>query len=124
MLTRDLVKRQLVTYQKAWQQQDADLILSIFTSDAVYHERTFDQPYVGHEAIRHYWQTKVIAAQANIEFALLHLYIDGDVAIAEWEASFDDRERSMRRKIQEVAILEFQGELIRSLREYWHGTEA
>jgi len=24
MLTRDLVKRQLVTYQKAWQQQDAD----------------------------------------------------------------------------------------------------
>ena len=124
MLNRDLVKRQLVTYQKAWQQQDADLILSIFTSDAVYHERTFDQPYVGHEAIRHYWQTKVIAAQANIEFALLHLYIDGDVAIAEWEASFDDRERSMRRKIQEVAILEFRGELIRSLREYWHGTEA
>ena len=123
MINRGTVKRVLAIYQEAWQRQSSDLILSIFTSDAIYHERSFDKPYVGHSEIKQYWERQVVSCQANIDFELLNVYVDGDVAIAEWEAAFDDREKKVRKRIREVAILEFRGELISSLREYWHGIE-
>jgi hypothetical protein len=39
--------------------------------------------------------------------------------IAEWEATFDDRVQGRRKRMREVAILEFDGNRIASLREYW-----
>jgi hypothetical protein len=36
-------------------------------------------------------QTKVVEGQGNIRCELLNLYLDGNTAIAEWEAEFDDR---------------------------------
>lgn len=50
---------------------------------------------------------------------MLSLYLDGNTAIAEWEARFDDRADGVRKRMREVAILEFEGRLIASLREYW-----
>jgi hypothetical protein len=63
----------------------------------------------------------VVAGQANIDARLLNLYRadDGFTAIAEWEATFDDLVQGVRKRMLEVAILEFRGELIASLREYW-----
>ncbi len=71
--------------------------------------------------IRHYWQTKVVTEQANIDAWLLNLYLadNGTTAIAEWEATFDDLVTGCRKRMREVAILEFRGNLIASLREYW-----
>ncbi|MGB3896025.1 MAG: nuclear transport factor 2 family protein, partial [Mycolicibacter sinensis] len=71
--------------------------------------------------IRDYWQTKVVEGQANIDARLLNLYTatDGTTVIAEWEATFDDRVQGRRKRMREVAILEFDGEQIASLREYW-----
>lgn len=40
-------------------------------------------------------------------------------AIAEWQAEFDDLAQGMRKRMQEIAVLTFQGDLISSLREYW-----
>jgi hypothetical protein len=71
--------------------------------------------------IRPYWQSKVVESQANIECALLSLYLDGDTAIAEWEARFDDLPQGVRKRMREVAILVFEGKQIASLREYWSG---
>ena len=63
--------------------------------------------------------TKVVAAQANIRCELLSLYLDGDTAIAEWLAEFDDVAQGVRKRMREIAVLEFEGHLIASLREYW-----
>jgi ketosteroid isomerase-like protein len=57
--------------------------------------------------------------QTNIEAELLNLYLDGTTAIAEWEARFDDLVAGCRKRMREVAILEFAGDKIDSLREYW-----
>ena len=109
------------TYLRAWMQQDPELIVSIFTDDATYHERVLAEPIRGRAGIRDYWQSKVVAGQANIDARLLNLYpaTDGTTVIAEWEAVFDDRVQGLRKRMREVAILEFAGERIASLREYW-----
>lgn len=118
-LSRDHVIDVLATYIRAWETQDPSLIVTIFTPGATYHERVLGKPIPDREAIREYWETKVARDQANIRCELLSLYLDGETAVAEWEAVFDDVAQGVRKRMREVAILEFDGPLIRSLREYW-----
>ncbi|CAJ1501659.1 nuclear transport factor 2 family protein [[Mycobacterium] holstebronense] len=115
------VRTTIDTYLRAWTQQDPELIVTIFTDDATYHERVLGEPIRSRAGIRDYWQSKVVEGQANIDARLLNLYTatDGTTVIAEWEATFDDRLQNVRKRMREVAILEFAGERIASLREYW-----
>ncbi|HZE17939.1 MAG TPA: nuclear transport factor 2 family protein [Mycobacterium sp.] len=118
-LTEEAVRKVIDTYLRAWTTQDPDLIVTIFTPTATYHERVLGEPIREAAGIRDYWQTKVVNEQANIEAELLNLYLDGTTAIAEWEARFDDVVQGYRKRMREVAILEFNGDRIASLREYW-----
>jgi hypothetical protein len=118
-LTREHVREVLDTYIKAWEEQDPGLIVTIFTRSATYHERVLSKPIPDQDAIREYWETKVVRDQANIQCRLLNFYVDGNTVIAEWEARFDDVAQGVRKRMREVAILEFDGPLIESLREYW-----
>ena len=118
--TRHEHVRQLIdTYLRAWTTQDPDLIVTIFTPEATYHERVLDEPMRTTAEIRRYWETKVAREQANIDARLISLYVDGSTVIAEWEARFDDLVKGHRKLMREVAILELDGDRIASLREYW-----
>jgi ketosteroid isomerase-like protein len=123
-LTREAVRRVLDVYVRAWVQQDPALIATIFTESATYHERVFEEPIRTREGIRKYWKQKVVESQGAIECDLLNVYVDGTTAIAEWEARFKDRAQGVRKRIREVAILEFEGDKIASLREYWSSDPA
>jgi hypothetical protein len=57
-------------YKTAWECQDSELILTIFTKDAIYHELALQEPIRGHEGIAAYWQEKVVKGQAHISFTL------------------------------------------------------
>ena len=118
-LTKEHVQEVLDTYVRAWQTQDPDLIVTIFAPDATYHERVLGDPIPDREAIRQYWVDKVVKAQANVTCRVLKVYLDGDTAIAEWLAEFDDVAQGVRKRMREIAVLEFSGPLIASLREYW-----
>jgi ketosteroid isomerase-like protein len=113
------VRNLIDIYLQAWTTQDPDLILTVFTPTATYHERVLGEPICDHAGIREYWQSKVVEAQANIQTELLSLYLDGTTAIAEWEARFDDVVKGHRTRMREVAILELDGDRVASLREYW-----
>ncbi len=123
-LSRDTVRAVIDVYLRAWTTQDPDLIVTIFTPDATYHERVLGPPIRDHAGIYAYWQTKVVSEQANIDARLLSLYVDGTTAIAEWEARFDDLVQGNRKLMREVAILQFEGERIAHLREYWASQRA
>lgn len=118
-LAKEDVRRVIDVYIKAWEQQDPDLIVTIFTDSATYHERVLEAPIPNRGAIRAYWESKVVGSQANIKCELLNLYLDGNTAIAEWEAEFDDMAQGVRKRMREIAVLVFDGHLIASLREYW-----
>lgn len=121
MLTREHVREVVATYIRAWETQDPGLIVTIFTPGATYGERVLESPIPDREAIRRYWETKVVGAQANIRCELLALYVDAEesTAVAEWLATFDDLAKGVRKRMRETAILTFEGGLISSLREYW-----
>lgn len=89
-LTREHAREILGTYIRAWETQDPELIVTIFTPGATYHERVMGDPIPDREAIRQYWETKIARDQANISCTLLNFYTDGDTLVAEWLAEFDD----------------------------------
>jgi len=122
-LTKQEVRGVLDVYIRAWTEQDPDLIATIFADEASYHERVLEAPIVSRDGIKAYWQTKVVESQANIKCELLNLYLDGETAIVEWEAEFDDLAQNVRKRMREVAIVVFDGHLIESLREYWASQE-
>lgn len=119
--TRQHAREILDTYIRAWTTQDPGLIVTIFTPDATYHERVLSSPIPDREAIRDYWRTKVVRDQANIRCELLEFYVDAErsTLIAEWLAEFDDIVQGVRKRMREIAVLEFEGDLVSSLREYW-----
>lgn len=121
MPTRVEARKVLDTYIRAWISQNPDLIVTIFTPSATYHERVLGEPIPDRDAIRRYWEAKVVGAQANIRCLLLGFYIDpeSETVIAEWDAEFDDVAQGVRKRMREIAVLEFEGPLIASLREYW-----
>ncbi len=120
-LTREHAREILGTYIRAWETQDPDLICTIFTPTATYHERVLGDPIPDHAAIRAYWESKVVREQANITCELVEFYVDADrdTLIAEWEAQFDDLVKGERKHIKEIAVLTFEDGLVSSLREYW-----
>jgi ketosteroid isomerase-like protein len=118
-ISRHEARTAIETYIRAWEGQDPDLIVTIFAPTATYHERVLQDPIPDRNAIREYWQSKVVESQRDIRVKLLNMYIDGDTVIAEWEAEFDDLTQGMRKRMREIAVLTFGGGLITSLREYW-----
>jgi hypothetical protein len=118
-LTKQEVRDVVDVYIRAWVEQDSDLIGTIFTESATYHERVLEAPIPNREAIQEYWKNKVVKSQANITCHLLNLYLDGTTAIVEWEAEFDDVKQGVRKRMREIAVLIFEGHLVSSLREYW-----
>jgi uncharacterized protein (TIGR02246 family) len=108
----------IADYADAWITQDPEKIARLFTPDGVYHEYVLEKPYIGHEAIKRYWNDRIIAEENEIKFVLLNVYIENNTVIAEWEATFlyEGKPTLMR----EVAIMEIVKGKIKSLREYWH----
>ena len=120
-LNREHARAILGTYIRAWETQDPDLICTIFTPAATYHERVLGQPIPDRDAIRAYWETKVVREQANITCELTEFYVDAErgTLIAEWDARFDDLVKGERKHMKEIAVLTFEDGLVSSLREYW-----
>jgi ketosteroid isomerase-like protein len=118
-ISRHEARTAIETYIRAWETQDPDLIVTIFTESATYHERVLQDPIPDRNAIREYWQSKVVESQADIRVKLLNVYVDGDTVIAEWLAEFDDVPQGVRKRMREIAVLTFEGGLVTSLREYW-----
>jgi uncharacterized protein (TIGR02246 family) len=102
-ITRDEAVKLLQTYGEAWVKQDPDLILTIFTPDATYHDPKEPENH-GHAGIRAYWVSKVQGEQTDITFQLLNTWVDGDTVIAEWSAQFTDVPRNVLIAMTEVAI--------------------
>jgi uncharacterized protein (TIGR02246 family) len=110
------------TYKRAWEQRDPELVLTVFTEDATYHEDPFDQPMAGREAIRRYWQGAT-ESQCDIRFTWRPIASDGELRVVEWEAEYTRAGSGKRVALRGIMLLTLRGDRIARFREYWHRRE-
>lgn len=117
-MTKEQAAALIGIYGKAWETQDPELIVTIFTEDATYHDPK-EPENIGRDAIKQYWITKVIGEQSDIKFELKNVWVDGDTVVAEWHATFNDTNRNLFIDMMEVAIFKVKDGKFSSLREYY-----
>ena len=102
-MTHEEAKKLIEIYGKAWETKDPDLITTIFSEDATYNDPK-EKENIGIDEIKEYWKYKVIGEQDDIKFYLRNVWVDGDIVIAEWHATFKDIKRNILIDMDEVAI--------------------
>jgi uncharacterized protein (TIGR02246 family) len=78
----------LAQYKSAWQDRDAELAASLFTPDAYYREKAFGDPCVGRDAIKRYWQNRVVEQQRDASFEPELWAVRDTHAFVQWQARF------------------------------------
>jgi nuclear transport factor 2 (NTF2) superfamily protein len=117
-MTKEEAIKLIDIYEKAWETRDPELIITIFTDDATYNDPK-EPENIGREAIKEYWQYKVVGEQEDIKFTLNNVWMDGENVIAEWNAKFKDIKRNLFIDMNEVAIFTVKDGKFGSLREYY-----
>lgn len=108
----------LLTYGRAWESRDAELVLTLFTDDASYQESPWSQPMVGKDAIRQYW-LPVTSTQREIHFELGDVHICHDRVYAEWRCRYLRTTSGKPFELRGILILELRDGRIARLHEYW-----
>ncbi len=121
-MTTEEAKKLIEIYGKAWETKDPDLIITIFTDEATYHDPK-EPKNIGRDAIKKYWEFKVVGEQDDIKFNLKHVWVSGETVIAEWNATFKDIKRKLFIDMDEVAIFTVKDKKFSSLREYYKTTK-
>jgi hypothetical protein len=106
-------------YRRAWEQNDADLLLALFREDASYRSSPFREPNLGHDGIRAYW-ARAAGTQSGVKVRIGEPVVDGNVAAVEWWTTMDDDEDGTI-TLPGCLLLQFapDGRCF-DLREYWN----
>ena len=80
-------KTWLDLYGQAWMNLDPRLIDELFTKEATYQEKPFEEPMKGIDAIRKYWNG-VAETQKDVKFEYEILETNHSRGVAHWKSSF------------------------------------
>ena len=112
--------RELIdTFARGWAKGHIDLIVSVFSTEAVFVETPFSDPLKGSEAIRRYW-SEVPANQSEISVATGELYLAGPWFSTEFKAVFRRRRTGEWVEAKGAIFCETEAGRISEMRMYWH----
>jgi hypothetical protein len=74
----------LTAYKRSWETDDADLFVSLFTSDATYRVSPFAEPILGKDFQESWRGNREITTGNHINLEIWH--VEDDVAIVQWIA--------------------------------------
>jgi ketosteroid isomerase-like protein len=107
-------------YRRAWEEADTDLVLTLFTEDATYRSNPFEEPYLGHEGIRMYWDG-VTSQQRDARVRMGRPFPDGDRVAVEWWTTMESQGEEVT--LPGCLLLRFAADgRCSDLREYWNVT--
>ena len=112
-------------YGKAWETGDVEGVARLFSEDACYHEKPFDEPMVGRAAIKQYWRDGASEAQANVRFGFTVWAVSGNQCFSHWWASFNRIKTGALVRLDGAFRLIFHRDAAgvltcTSLQEWWH----
>lgn len=107
-------------YGRAWETQDSELILDCFAKAGIYQESPLSKPYLGHKAIKAFWDKAVKKETRDIHFKLKKCYLSQNrkIGFAEWKCeNWRGREKHY---MVGIMLIKMKGEKISYLNEYWN----
>lgn len=115
-----LVGRELMdTLAKGWSKGNLDLILSVFTEDAVFIETPFASPIQGRGALRRWW-SDVPYHQSEITCTMGEIYAAGPWFSTEFKLRFRRRRTGEQVEARGAIFCETVGKAVSEMRIYWH----
>lgn len=118
MATHEDVKNWAEAYRVAWEQADSEAVADLFTDDATYRDKIFEEPNQGRQGVIDYW-TRVTGPQSNATVLMGEPLISGNRADIEfWTTmAFDGAPTTLAGCL----LLDFDDNgKCTALREYWH----
>jgi hypothetical protein len=119
-LTTEKFNTWLETYSRASRENDAQASAALFSADARYYESPFDEPLIGCDAIRNYWEA---GAERFADKEASHEILSGqdNPGVARWRSTFTDLTTGKRLALDCLFLVEFdeQGKCC-LFREWWH----
>jgi ketosteroid isomerase-like protein len=113
-LARNLVDQ----FERGWAKGDADLLVSLFTEEAVFLESPFSPPIRGATDIRRYW-SDVPVNQAEVRVTTGEIYVVGPWFSTEFKVTFRRRRTGEWVEARGALFCETEGERISEMRMYW-----
>jgi len=114
----DELRSWLEAYGRAWETQNADGFAALFSEDASYWEKPFDDPMVGTDAIRKYSR---LAAQHQQDVSFGFEMLSVSPVVVRWWASYVKVANKEQTRLDGVFLLGFGDDgRCASLREWWH----
>lgn len=100
-MDRDGVTRWVAGYERAWRAGDLDAVAELFTEDARYRASPYEEPEVGHAAIRAFWlddegETFTVAAEP--------VAVEGRDAVVRLEVHYG---QPVRQEYRDLWVLRF-----------------
>jgi hypothetical protein len=110
----------LESYGRASAENDPQASAELFARNAKYYETPFDEPMIGRDAIRKYWE---IGAQAfnKKESTYEILSVKDNQGIAHWQSEFTDIRSGKHLILDCLFLVEFNEHgTCSEFREWWH----
>jgi ketosteroid isomerase-like protein len=117
--TRTLGRSLVDTFGKGWAKPNIDLLVSVFSPDAVFIETPFTAPLRGADAIRRWW-LDVPFSQSEITFTSGEIYAAGPWFSTEFKCVFRRKRSGEWVDARGAIFCETEGGLITEMRMYWH----
>jgi ketosteroid isomerase-like protein len=117
--TRRLGRSLIDTFGTGWARCDMNLLMSVYTPDAVFVETPFAEPLRGIDAIRGYWN-EVPYNQSEITFSSGEIYAAGPWFSTEFKCVFRRRRTGEWVDARGAIFCETEADRISEMRMYWH----
>ncbi len=117
--TRALGRSLIDTFGQGWARGNVELLMSVFSADAVFVETPFSAPLKGTEAIRGYW-AETPYYQSEATFTSGEIYAAGPWFSTEFKCVFRRRRTGEWVDARGAIFCESDGALIAEMRMYWH----
>lgn len=115
---RNLGRTLVDAFGKGWAKANVDLLVSVFTPEAVFLETPFADPIQGLDAIRGYW-AEMPYHQSEISFSSGEIYGAGSWFATEFKCVFRRRRTGEWVDARGAIFCETEGDKISEMRMYW-----
>ena len=107
-------------YGRTSADNDSHASAELFTRNAKYYETPFDEPMIGYDAIRKYWDMSAKAFNDK-ECTYEILSVKDNLGIARWQSKFTDNRSGKRFALDCLFLVEFDdNDKCKLFREWWH----